>query len=103
MEFICKKGGKVTQKEIEHHLAVSHPTTVGIVSRLQKTGLVDCFVDDDDRRNKIVCATDKAYEIENLLFRHIKETENRLTDGFSADDISNLRNLLYRIYENLKK
>lgn len=46
MQIIHEKGGEVTQKEIEKHLQVSHPTVVGIVSRLEKNGYLSCRVDE---------------------------------------------------------
>ena len=55
LKIIWKHGGQVTQKEIEKELKVSHPTIVGIVRRLEKSGYVNCHVDPDDRRNKLVC------------------------------------------------
>ncbi|MBD5383918.1 MAG: MarR family transcriptional regulator, partial [Ruminococcaceae bacterium] len=42
IDFLHSQGGRATQKEIEDHLQVSHPTVVGIISRLEKNGFVSC-------------------------------------------------------------
>ena len=36
LRFLSDSGGEATQKEIEDFLSVSHPTVVGIVSRLRE-------------------------------------------------------------------
>ena len=42
LKYISDKGGRVAQKSIEDHLGVSHPTVVGIVSRMEKNGYLRC-------------------------------------------------------------
>ena len=54
LSFVQACGGSATQKEIEIYLDVSHPTIVGLVSRLEKSGFVTSHVDENNRRNKIV-------------------------------------------------
>ena len=60
LDFVLACGGSATQKEIEIYLGVSHPTIVGLVSRLEKAGFVTSHIDENNRRNKIVCVTSAA-------------------------------------------
>lgn len=60
LAFLNSKGGQATQKEIEVFLDVSHPTVVGIVSRLEQNGYVTSWIDRNDKRNKIVQRTKQA-------------------------------------------
>lgn len=101
IEFVCSRGGRATQKEIEEHLQVSHPTVVGIVSRLEKSGFITCFTDERDRRNKVVCAADKALDMLNVIRSGTRETEKRLTEGLSDKELKKLRSMLDRLYKNL--
>lgn len=102
MQIIHEKGGEVTQKEIEKHLQVSHPTVVGIVSRLEKNGYLSCRVDEEDRRNKIVSVTDKAKQIESMMHDGQGNVEKKLLKGLSKKEISELRRMLGILHDNLQ-
>ncbi len=99
--FLSQRGGIATQKEIEDHLQVSHPTIVGIVSRLEKNGFVVCSVDEKDRRNKIVRAVDKALNTVDFIRNGKREMEERLTKGLSEEDLTEFRRIVGLMYENL--
>ncbi|MGN0506162.1 MAG: MarR family winged helix-turn-helix transcriptional regulator [Lachnospiraceae bacterium] len=102
MVFLQQKGGSATQKEIENYLGVSHPTVVGMVSRLEKNGFISCRVDDADRRNKIVCTTKKAEECAEKMFLGKQETEQRLLRSFSGTEVAELRRMLQKMYHNIE-
>ena len=46
LAFLDRRGGQATQKEIEVYLEVSHPTVVGIISRMKQNGHLRCWVDE---------------------------------------------------------
>ena len=102
LKIIWKHGGQVTQKEIEKELKVSHPPIVGIVRRLEKSGYVNCHVDPDDRRNKLVCGTERALKHRKWHDARIRETEKQLTEGFSSQELQTLREMLKRLYKNIE-
>ena len=52
--FLSGKGGSATQKEIELFLEVSHPTVVGIISRMQQSGHVVSWIDEKDKRLSLI-------------------------------------------------
>ncbi len=101
LRFIQMHGGKITQKELENFLNVSHPTVAGIVSRMEKKGFLTCYMDPSDRRNKIVCSTEKADAIDAKMRAGLAEMEARLLRSFTEEDIDTLRELLRRLYHNL--
>ena len=43
--FLAESGGQATQKEIEADLQVSHPTVVGIISRMEQKGFLCTWTD----------------------------------------------------------
>ena len=61
--YLSSRGGQGTQKEIETFLGVSHPTVVGLVSRMEQNGYVMCWPCEDGR-NKNVKLTPKAEDID---------------------------------------
>ncbi len=103
MEFVEIRGGRVTQKSIEEYLNVSHPTVVGIVSRLERSGFLECHTDPEDKRNKIVCMTEKAFSVGDELAKGRITTEQKLLKHMSQQEIAELVRLLGRVYRNLRE
>lgn len=101
LAFLRDKGGSATQKEIEVFLEVSHPTVVGIVSRMEKNGHLKCRFDENDRRNKIVELTQQAEKLGKDMERSIKENENRMLKSLSQPEIKQLMKMLEIISKNL--
>lgn len=100
--FLKDSGGEATQKEIEVFLEVSHPTVVGLISRMEQNGYLSCRVDESDRRNKIVALTAKAREVGESLGQSMTDTEHRILQGLSEEEVKELKRMLEQIYRNLK-
>lgn len=100
--FLSNKGGQSTQKEIEIFLEVSHPTVVGIVSRMEQNGYVTSWIDENDKRNKNVKLTKQAELLGMDMEQNIFDTEKNLLVSLSEEDISHLREMLFVIYKNLE-
>lgn len=101
IELIDKNGGRATQKEIEDCLQVSHPTVKGIITRLEQKDLLHCYKDENDKRNKIVCLTEKAKGIVSEMYSARKDLESHIINGLSEKEVSELMRLLGHIYINL--
>ncbi|MGM9634807.1 MAG: MarR family winged helix-turn-helix transcriptional regulator [Candidatus Avispirillum sp.] len=100
--FLDSCGGQATQKEIEIYADVSHPTVVGIVSRMEQKGFVTCGFDGKDRRNKTVRLTDRAEAIAAEMKLNIEKNERKMLASLSEDDTERLREMLEVIYGNLE-
>lgn len=100
--FLDSKGGQATQKEIETFLEVSHPTVVGIISRMEQNGHLRCWTDAADRRNKIVSLTDQAKALGTEMEKAVSANEQKLLASLSREDIEKLRQLLLTVYKNLE-
>ena len=101
LSFVQACGGSATQKEIEIYLDVSHPTIVGLVSRLEKSGFVTSHVDENNRRNKIVCVTKKAQQTRESLEIERQKTERRLEQALGQQEREQLMHLLGRLSQIL--
>lgn len=99
--FLVRNGGERTQKEIENFLEVSHPTVVGIVSRMEQNGFVTCRTDQTDRRNKIVSLTKKSIDVGRTMWDKLTRQDEIMFAGFTAEERAQLDSYLLRIYENL--
>lgn len=101
LEYVHSQGGKTTQKEVEDYLGVSHPTVVGLISRLEKSGFLNCYQDAKNRRNKIVQETEKSQQIADLMYSDMDYTEKQIINGFSEEETEQLRKYLLIIYSNI--
>ena len=100
--FLHTNGGQATQKEIEVFLEVSHPTVVGIVSRMEQNGHVTTWIDEQDKRNKIVKLTEQAKALGMDMEHDISANEQKMLSSLSDADIEHLREMLLTIYKNLE-
>ena len=100
LTYLSSQGGQTTQKEIEVFLNVSHPTVVGIVSRMEQNGYVTCWPCGDGR-NKYVKLTPQAEAIDKDMHRNQLENEEMLLAPLSPEDRERLRDLLLTVAEHL--
>ncbi len=100
--LLSAKNGSATQKELEDVLGVSHPTVVGLVSRMEQNGIVRTFFDGNDR-SKTVELTDYAHALGKSMEETINEHENSLLENFTDDEADSLRTLLKKLLANLDK
>lgn len=97
------RDGQATQKEIEDFLAVSHPTVVGLVSRMEQNGMVTTYFDSRDKRNKVVRLTKQALDIGRDMEQTIEMREAEMIRSLSDEDIESLVQMLLVIYHNLEE
>ena len=98
--YLSSRGGQGTQKEIETFLGVSHPTIVGLVSRMEQNGYVTCWPCEDGR-NKYVKLTPQAEAIDKDMQENMHASEEMLLAPRSPEDRERLRDLLLTVAEHL--
>ncbi len=103
LAFLNNCGGQATQKEIEAFLNVSHPTVVGIVTRMEQNGHVISWKDAKDRRNKIVQMTDQSISISRDIENRVRADEQIMLQSLSQEDIQTFIRCLNTVYDNLEQ
>ncbi|MGI6205294.1 MAG: MarR family winged helix-turn-helix transcriptional regulator [Anaerovoracaceae bacterium] len=103
LAVLHSKGGEMTQKELESLLEVSHPTVVGLVSRMEKEGFLETRKDESDRRNKIITLTDKARSVGETLDRTVRDHNKRMLAGLTNEQVESLFYMLSVIENNIKR
>lgn len=98
--YLSNRGGQATQKEIEVFLDVSHPTVVGIVSRMEQKGYVTCW-SCEDGRNKNVKLTPQAEAIDQDMQKNMQASEQMLLAPLSPEERERLRELLLTVADHL--
>lgn len=99
--FLAEMGGQATQKEIEDDLQVSHPTVVGLVSRMEQKGFLTTRPDPMDRRNKLVELTERARKLDQAIDLTVAQHDAQLLRGFTEQERETLKGFLRRINRNL--
>lgn len=103
LRFVMTQGGaRVTLRDVEAFLGVSHPTVVGLVSRLVEKGLLISVPDPDDRRARNLYPLPPA-DAKGQSLDAIEDSEEPLTRGFTPEERAELVRLLKMVRENLKK
>lgn len=92
-----------TQKALEQHFGLQHPTVSGILKRLEKSGFIRTAVCETDRRAKSIFMTDKAWQADANAKAHQDTKEALIFRGMTEDEIKTLRRLLMHIIDNIKK
>ena len=101
LTFLNEQDGIATQKEIEDYLLVSHPTVVGLVSRMEQNELVETWFDPENRRNKMVRLTEKSKKIGENMDEVTEQHDKALLNGLSEQEQAELNRMLNIILKNL--
>lgn len=102
LNFLWRENGSCSQKQIEDFLQVSHPTVVGLLSRMEQSGYIQTSVSPDDKRNKIVTVTDSGMSLACELCRYMEDIDKRMLVGLTDEQQAQLADMLYIIAQNFE-
>lgn len=102
LNFLWRENGSCSQKQIEDFLQVSHPTVVGLVSRMEQSGYIQTSVSPDDKRNKIVTVTDSGMSLACELCRYMEDIDKRMLVGLTDEQQVQLADMLYIVVQNFE-
>ena len=102
LNFLWRENGSCSQNEIEDFLQVSHPTVVGLVSRMEQSGYIQTSVSPDDKRNKIVTVTDSGMSLACELCRYMEDIDKRMLVGLTDEQQAQLADMLYIVAQNFE-
>jgi MarR family transcriptional regulator, repressor for mepA len=94
---------KIRQRDIEVALNLTNPTVSGLIKRLEQKQFVVRSADPEDSRARFIFLTEKAELLVDQIFEHIHQTESKLLEGFTEEELGQVSSLLRRIAENAIK
>lgn len=94
---------KITQKDISEAMHIKHPTTIGLLKRLEEKEMVKVAVDPDNRKYRNITITEKGEQFIDQNHKRRKFTDSKLTKGMTEDEIKELRRLLDKVNDNLEE
>ena len=80
-------------KDIEKELDISNPTVTGILNRLEVKGLITRVPCRHDARAKNIEVTEKALELDKQLRIVFQQSDEKLVESLSKEEIDNLQKL----------
>ena len=98
-----REGQPTTQKDLEIHFGIAHPTVIGVLKRLKQKGLVTTMPDPEDKRRKLVLLAPAEEEIYAHVRTGRQHIEDRLTKDLSVAQQQDLKDILARLLRALEQ
>ena len=89
-------------KALEEHFGAAQSTVAGLVSRLEKKGLIEPVSSPADRRIKLVRLTEEGARVHAQSRQDIVNSESRLTANLSPEEREVFLSCLKKVYEAVK-
>ncbi|MGZ3763610.1 MAG: MarR family winged helix-turn-helix transcriptional regulator [Mucilaginibacter sp.] len=103
LTLICYHDGKLTQKALAEMLGKDKSSMVLIIDTLSAKGLVYREVNPIDRREHLLCATEKAKAAAPMIVEAFEVMNKSITDNIPEEDMLVFYNVLLKMYENLNQ
>ncbi len=89
-------------KALEEHFGAAQSTVAGLVSRLEKKGLIKALNDPADKRVKLARLTEEGVKLHAQSRQMVVDSEERLTSLLSDEEKEVLLSCLKKVYEAVK-
>ena len=93
----------VFQKDLEKELGLKSSTVTVILQNLEKNNYIERSECDYDKRQKLIRVTDKAASMHEHFMSSVNAIEYILTESMSEQEQKELKKLLRKAVENVKK
>ena len=98
-----KTHGPLSQKELVALLHVEQSSMAQLLSRMEKTGLVEREADPNDGRSTRIHLTKRAHKLSSPAHVVLDEGRKVLQNGLTKQELVTLENLLARLFENMSQ
>ena len=98
---VCNNPG-ISQDALAKHICINRSNVTRQLTYLEEKGYVERRTSETDRRVLLVYPTDKATESLPRIREMLKVWNEYLTEGFSADELDQLHEMLGRIADRAK-
>jgi len=96
------EGYTLPLKALEERFSAAQSTVAGLVSRLEKKGLVEALASPADKRVKLVRLTAEGLALHERGRQGVIESEARLTALLNEEEKTQFLHLLEKVYEAVK-
>lgn len=100
LEYLFENDGAV-QKDIAKACLIEPATLTSLLSRMEKSGLIERKNKNGDKRYLCVYLTDKGRQSSKRVVEQMSKLESAALSDFSEDEITQFISFLTRVNENL--
>lgn len=93
----------ISQQDLADRYQRSKVSTLALLKKLEKNGLITRQPDPDDGRSNLVYLTSEGRNLQQSLIPIAKKNVKRMSEGLSCEDIERFKITLRKITTNLKK
>lgn len=93
------EGNTLSLKTLEERFCAAQSTVAGLITRLEKKGLVEGLQDPSDKRVKLVRLTEEGIRVNAQSRQMVVNSEERLTALLTEDEKAVLLTCLQKVYE----
>jgi len=93
--------GEITQSELAEQMRIEAPTLVGVIDRMERDGWIVRETDSNDRRKKIIRATEKVEPMWERMVDCCMRVRGKAAKDVPTEDIDTLKSILGVIRNNL--
>lgn len=93
----------LTQREIADKLHIRPPTVTVALKRMEKAGLVEKRPDAKDQRKVRIYLSEKGNNLNTNAAQKLNCMEEKLIEGFTANEISFMKVCVLKLIENIEK
>lgn len=103
MKYILKSKDKsVYQKDLEDVLNLRRATVSGVLQTMEKNGLIDRVISDNDARSKTIILNENTKKLFAKNEKRIKELESIITNNINNSELIIFLKVLDKMSENIK-
>jgi len=93
--------GEITQSELADQMRIEAPTLVGVIDRMERDGWIVRETDPNDRRKKIIRATEKVEPMWEQMVDCAKSVRTKALGQVPPEDVQKVKKTLSVIRGNL--
>ena len=94
--------GTCAQNELAKELQIEPSTLVRILDRMERDGWIKRIESPDDRRKKMIHATNQVRSMWAEIVQHGEQMEERATKGLTPSQLNTLKDTLAVMRKNLE-
>lgn len=100
--LVLAENHTLSLKAMEERFCAAQSTVAGLVSRMEKKGLVEAVPDPDDKRVKLVRLTEEGLRLCAISRQNVVQSEERQTSLLTPEEREVFLRCLQKVYEAVK-
>ncbi len=98
-----RDGKNLNRKYLEDVMELKGPSVTSLLNSLEKNGFILRLATKEDGRARQIIVTEKGKQLVDEMEEVFEETEQKLLNGMTKTEKTELKRLLMMVYENISK